>query len=47
MIEALEVLENTPGIGISRLDYHDVVRHDLVQAIVQAYDTYEKRGKEK
>jgi phosphate starvation-inducible PhoH-like protein len=47
LIEALEVLENTPGIGISRLDYHDVVRHDLVQAIVQAYDTYEKRGKEK
>jgi phosphate starvation-inducible PhoH-like protein len=47
LIEALEVLENTPGIGIARLDYHDVVRHDLVQAIVQAYDTYEKRGKEK
>ena len=47
LIEALEVLENTPGIGIARLDYHDVVRHDLVQAIVQAYDAYEKRGKEK
>lgn len=47
LIEALEVLEKTPGIGIARLDYHDVVRHDLVQAIVQAYDTYEKRGKEK
>ncbi len=47
LIEALEVLENTPGIGIARLDYHDVVRHDLVQAIVQAYDAFEKRGKEK
>lgn len=47
LIEALEVLENTPGIGVARLDYHDVVRHDLVQAIVQAYDAYEKRGKEK
>ncbi len=47
LIEALDVLEDTPGIGIVRLDYHDVVRHDLVQAIVQAYDTYEKRGKEK
>ncbi len=47
LIEALDVLHDTPGIGIVRLDYHDVVRHDLVQAIVQAYDTYEKRGKEK
>ncbi len=46
LLEALEVLGDTSGIGIVRLDYTDVVRHDLVQAIVQAYDTYEKRGKE-
>ena len=46
LIEALEVLKDTPGIGIVRLGHSDVVRHDLVQAIVQAYDTYEKRGKE-
>ncbi len=46
LIEALEVLKDTAGIGIVRLGHSDVVRHDLVQAIVQAYDTYEKRGKE-
>ena len=46
LIEALDVLNGAPGIGIVRLDHRDVVRHDLVQAIVQAYDTYEKRGKE-
>ena len=46
LLEALDVLKNTSGIGIVRLDHTDVVRHDLVQAIVQAYDAYEKRAKE-
>lgn len=46
LLEALDVLEGTSGIGIVRLTHQDVVRHDLVQAIVQAYDTYEKREKE-
>lgn len=46
LLEALDVLGETPGIGIVRLNHQDVVRHDLVQAIVQAYDAYEKRGKE-
>ena len=46
LIEALDVLRETPGVGIIRLTDRDVVRHDLVQAIVKAYDAYEKRGKE-
>ncbi len=46
LLEALDVLDGTSGIGIVRLTHQDVVRHDLVQAIVQAYDTYEKREKE-
>ncbi len=46
LIEALEVLRETPDVGIIRLTDRDVVRHDLVQAIVRAYDAYEKRGKE-
>ena len=46
LLEALDVLKNTAGIGIVRLDHTDVVRHDLVQAIVQAYDAYDKRVKE-
>ena len=44
--EALEVLKTVPQIGMASLTHQDVVRHELVQAIVQAYDAYEKRGKE-
>ena len=43
LIEALEVLKNVEGIGIAQLTHRDVVRHELVQAIVRAYDRYEKR----
>lgn len=44
--EALDVLKDIPQIGKVELTYQDVVRHELVQAIVQAYDAYGKRGKE-
>ena len=40
LIEALEVLKNVPDIGISMLTYKDVVRHDLVQSIVRAYEKH-------
>jgi len=40
---ALSVLKNIDEIGICRLTSNDVVRHPLVQRIVQAYDLYEKR----
>ena len=45
--EALKVLENVEGIGISRLDENDVVRHVMVQRIIKAYEAYEegKNGK--
>ena len=39
--EALKVLDGVEGIGISRLTSGDVVRHELVQRIVAAYDKYE------
>ncbi len=39
--EALKVLDGVEGIGISRLSSGDVVRHELVQRIVAAYDKYE------
>ncbi|NLB90780.1 MAG: phosphate starvation-inducible protein PhoH, partial [Clostridiales bacterium] len=39
LIEALEVLTNIPDIGITRLTKSDVVRHELVQTIVEAYET--------
>ena len=36
--DALETLEGVPGIGVTRLESHDVVRHPLVCRIVEAYD---------
>ena len=40
---ALRVLKNVEEIGICKLTSKDVVRHPLVQKIVQAYDDYESR----
>ena len=40
---ALKVLGNISEIGICRLTSKDVVRHPLVQKIVQAYDAYEEK----
>ncbi|NLG25488.1 MAG: PhoH family protein [Clostridiales bacterium] len=42
LIEALEVLRGVPDIGISMLTYKDVVRHELVQAIVRAYERHSR-----
>ena len=41
--EAVEVLAGIPQIGIVRLTHMDVVRHELVQLIVQAYDAYRSK----
>lgn len=41
---ALKVLSRIDDIGICRLTSKDVVRHPLVQQIVQAYDEYENRN---
>jgi len=37
MIEAMETLRRVPGIGIVELSQQDIVRHRLVQNIVEAY----------
>ncbi len=42
---ALKVLKDIDEIGICKLTSQDVVRHPLVQRIVQAYDVYENKGK--
>ena len=39
--EAMRVLKNVEGIGICELTNADVVRHVMVQRIVQAYEAYE------
>ena len=41
---ALKVLKNIDEIAICRLTNKDVVRHPLVQRIVQAYDDYEQKS---
>ncbi len=46
LAEALEILEGIPEIGIVRLTSRDVVRHELVQRIVDAYDKHFEALKE-
>jgi phosphate starvation-inducible PhoH-like protein len=41
LVEALDVIGQIPGIAILRFDERDVVRHNLVQQIIKAYETYE------
>lgn len=41
---AVKVLKNIEDIGFCYLTSSDVVRHPLVQKIVQAYDDYEKKS---
>ena len=44
LIEALLTLNNTEGIAINHFSERDVVRHQLVQQIIHAYE--KRRGKE-
>jgi len=46
LVEAVRVLEGTEGIGFNRFSDVDVVRHSIVQSIVQAYDKATKQNKE-
>jgi phosphate starvation-inducible protein PhoH and related proteins len=41
LIHASEVLKNTKGIGFAQFQAYDVVRHPLVQTIVEAYEKFE------
>jgi len=42
LVNTLEVLDGVNGIGVTRFDSRDVVRHPLVQRIVEAYDRHER-----
>lgn len=46
LVEAAEVLRDVEGIAIVTLTGKDVVRHELVRKIVQAYDLYEEKTRE-
>ena len=43
--EAAEVLAEVDGVGIVRLAAGDVIRHEVVTRIVEAYDAYDARRK--
>ena len=40
-----KILDSIPGIAFVRLTDRDVVRHEIVQRIVRAYEEHEQRGK--
>jgi phosphate starvation-inducible PhoH-like protein len=42
LAHAIQVLDNVKGIHITRFTSKDVVRHKLVQAIVEAYESFDK-----
>ena len=44
LVEALEVLKDVDDIGIVQLTHRDVVRHELVQAIVKAYEKHAQKN---
>jgi phosphate starvation-inducible PhoH-like protein len=46
LVEAGEILDGIPGIQFVYFTRDDVVRHPLVQKIIDAYDRMEKQKKE-
>ncbi len=44
LVEAEQVLKGVRGIGMIYFDETDVVRHDMVSRIVQAYERFQKRS---
>ena len=39
----MKVLRGVEGVGISELNQQDVVRHVMVERIIEAYAKYEER----
>lgn len=44
LAEAVEILRGVKGVGIAELTSTDVVRHEVVSRIVDAYERYERQG---
>lgn len=45
LIQAMQILKNVSGIGRVEFTKKDIVRHKLVQRIVEAYDKFDKNRK--
>jgi len=46
LVEALQILNGVEGIGVVELTKKDIVRHKLVNRIVQAYEEHDKQQKQ-
>lgn len=47
LVHAAKVLKDVPGISINYFDEKDVVRHEIVGAIIKAYEQFELKPNEK
>ena len=45
LVEAVEILDGAKGFAFIRFTHHDVVRHRLVQRVVDLYERWESRKK--
>jgi phosphate starvation-inducible PhoH-like protein len=45
LLHATKVLKGIDDIYIHYLTHKDVVRHELVQSIIMAYESHEKKGR--
>ena len=46
LVQAQRILHDIPGIATIEFDKNDIVRHRLVQRIVEAYDRYDRRSEQ-
>jgi phosphate starvation-inducible PhoH-like protein len=44
LIDAVRILQGVDGIEICRLSHRDVVRHVMVQRIIQAYEKHAEKA---
>lgn len=47
LVEAPKILKNIPGLAFIQFSKDDVVRHRMVQRIIEAYDKYEHKTEKK
>ena len=47
LVESMKILKDLEGIHIHNFSSRDVVRHKLVQRIINAYEKYEKENADK
>jgi len=45
LIQALRILRGVKGISVVEMNKKDIVRHKLVERIVEAYDRFDKEKK--